>query len=204
MSKQPAGSAGGPPATRARGWHDRGYLPHCDADGVVQMVTYRLADSLPQELSPDPGNGEVRRRRTDALLDRGFGSCLLRRPEIAELIIGNWLRFDGDRYRLWAWVVMPNHVHLVLEIPPNASLSPIVHSWKSYTAHRIRQLVGGTGRLWQPDYYDRFIRDDAHFLAAVDYVEHNPVKAGLVTSPKEWPFSTAYDSHNSSSPKAMR
>lgn len=80
------------------------------------MVTYRLADSLPKGVHLV--NGEEKRRRSEALLDQGFGSCLLRRPGIAELIIANWRRFDGERYRLYAWVEMPNHVHVVAGIVP--------------------------------------------------------------------------------------
>lgn len=184
-----------------RGWHGRGYLPHFDRGTVVQAITYRLADSLPAYVE---ARTPEQRRRIQALLDAGRGSCILRDARIADEVISAWRYFDGVRYALHAWVVMPNHVHVVATQHESWPLPKVIHSWKSYTAHRIRKVIGGRGRVWSPDYFDRFIRDDAHFLAAIDYVEHNPRKAGLVTSPKEWPFSTAYDSHNSSSPKAMR
>jgi putative DNA methylase len=76
-------------------------------------------------------------------------------------------------------------------IHPGQSLFQIVHSWKSYTAHRIRKLTGVTGRIWQPEYWDRFIRDDEHFVAAAEYIENNPVLAGLVDSPELWVWSSA-------------
>ena len=183
MRRQPAGTAGGSPAAH-RGWHERGYLPHFDAGAAVQAITYRLADSLPRHVECD-------RRRSESLLDRGRGRCILRQPALAREVIDAWRHFDGVRYRLHAWVVMPNHVHVVATMFDGHPLSRIVHSWKSYTAHRIRALTGGTGRVWHPDYWDRFVRDEAHFLTAVTYVEYNPVLAGLVERPDAWPFSSA-------------
>ena len=183
---------------RHRGWHERGYLPHFDRGDVVQAITYRLGDSL-------PGHVEVDRRRFQSLLDGGRGSCILRRPDIAREIVDAWLHFDAIRYRLHAWVVMPNHVHVVATIYRGYPLSRVVHSWKSFTAHRIRTLTGQTGRIWHPDYWDRFIRDDQHFLNAVDYVEQNPVFAGLAVNPEDWPFSSAsYHHSNNNAPTTMR
>jgi REP element-mobilizing transposase RayT len=82
-------------------------------------------------------------------------------------------------------------VHLVASIHSDRSLSSVVHSWKSYSAHRIRRVANVAGRVWQPEYWDRFIRDDNHFVAAVEYVEANPVNAGLVMDAEAWPFSSA-------------
>jgi len=193
MGRSPSGSAGGPPASGPRGWHHRGYLPHFDAGEVAQMTTYRLADSLPRgvlaELPPMPDN--AKRCRCDALLDTGIGSCLLARPAAASVVVMNWRQFDGVRYRLHAWVVMPNHVHLVATIAAGQSLSRIVQAWKSYTAHRLAVLTDTPGRIWFPDYWDRFIRDDAHFVAAAEYVEDDPLRAGLVAVRQAWPWSSA-------------
>ena len=199
MRRQPAGTAGGSPAAH-RGWHERGYLPHWDVGAVVQAITYRLADSLPKHV-------ELDRRRCQSLLDQGRGSCILLRPDLARVVIESWHHFNGSRYRLHAWVVMPNHVHLVATILDGHPLSRIVPSWKSYTAHRLRVVTGATGRIWHPDYWDRVIRDEAHFVAAVEYVEASPVTAGLVPQPCAWPFSSAAAGqfhHSSSRPKAMR
>ena len=107
------------------------------------------------------------------------------------MIVANWQHFDRTCYLLHAWVVMPNHVHLVATIYPDQSLSKIVHSWKSHAAHRIRKMIGVSGRIWQPEYWDRFIRDERHFASAVAYVEGNPVAAGLAGQPEDWPYSSA-------------
>jgi len=184
-----------------RGWHERGYLPHFDGGAITQAITYRLADSLPSGFE---GRTAEQRRRCEALLDNGHGSCLLRNRIVANEVISAWRHFDGVRYRLHAWVVMPNHVHIVVTLSEGYPLSRIIHSWKSFTARRINDVTRRSGRLWHPDYYDRFIRDEDHFVAAVEYVEHNPVSAGLSDSPADWPFSSAYASHSSSAPKTMR
>jgi REP element-mobilizing transposase RayT len=193
MSRWKPGSAAGPAALRHRGWYNRGYLPHHDPGDVVQMITYRLADALPREaLRRDAGESAARRRLTiDRFLDRGYGSCLLKAADIARCVVENWRHFDGDSYRLHAWVVMPNHVHVLIEVREGHPLSEIVHAWKSYTAHVIRRLRGDTGRVWQPEYWDRMIRDDLHYLRAVEYIEMNPVRAGLVHAAHLWPWSSA-------------
>jgi REP element-mobilizing transposase RayT len=187
-----AGSAGGPPAPRR--WHDRGYLPHFDKAGVCQTITYRLADSLPSDVTT--ARRRVRttpadRRLIEDQLDSGYGSCVLRRPHIARVVIESWKHFDGDRYQLIAWVVMPNHVHVMIRVHRGQSLSRIVHSWKSFTAKVIARAERIPGRVWHPDYWDRFIRDEKHFRAAAAYILENPVKAGLVSCAGDWPWSSA-------------
>jgi len=86
---------------------------------------------------------------------------------------------------------MPNHVHVLVEVNAGHPLSRIVHSWKSFTAKAIAQRVHVSGKLWQEDYWDRVIRNDAHFAAAVDYIVNNPVHAGLAVTPEAWPWSSA-------------
>ena len=128
------------------------------------------------------------RKRTEQYADSGHGACYLRDERIARLVQDALKYFDGERYRLLAWCVMPNHVHVLIEVTEH-SLSDIVHSWKSFTAHRANKLLARTGRFWMPDYFDRFMRDDRHFAATVDYIRQNPVKAGLVDAPEKWPWS---------------
>jgi hypothetical protein len=105
-------------------WHSRGYIPHWEAGDVPQAITFRLADSLPRHvleqwrdelnaLPPDKA-GIRRRARIDAALDRGKGDALLSKPEIAQLVENAFLHFDGERYRLHAWCVMPNHIHVMV------------------------------------------------------------------------------------------
>lgn len=210
-----------------RGWYSRGYLPHCDHPGLLQNITYHLADSLPaavleqievdlRTLPPSQQDME-RRRRVEAWLDAGHGSCVLRRPEAAQCVVDTWRHFDGERYDLIAWVVMPNHVHVLVRVYEGVPLAIIVQSWKSHTARRIRPLMeeesraGGQplpatmeekdGRagarrsreqgVWVREYWDRYIRDERHFHMAVRYIHQNQAKAGLVRMAEDWPWSSA-------------
>ncbi len=177
-----------------RGWHGRGYLPHCDAP-TLQMITYRLVDSLPLEvverLLREVSDEVERRRQTDEHLDRGYGKCLLRRPEVASVVERGWCHFDSKRYDLRAWVIMPNHVHLLIDLYPNCSLSAVVGSWKSYTSKEINRVLGRSGSVWGEDYWDRFIRNGRHLAAAVTYIHENPVKARLVERAEDWRWSSA-------------
>jgi REP element-mobilizing transposase RayT len=181
-----------PPGAPHRGWHLPRRLPHLDAGELVQTITYRLIDALPRATVERNARfaTPAQRRRLEALLDAGHGACVLREPEIAALVVEAWRHFHGRRYRLHAWVVMPNHVHLVVTILPGFPLARIVRDWKSFTAHAIAKR-SGSGAVWQPGYWDRFIRDDDHFDDAVAYVEANPVKAGLVAHPEAWAWSSA-------------
>ncbi len=183
------------------GWHSRGYLPHFDAAEITQTVTFRLADSLPQtvlerwksELKEGSATAinSVLRRRIEHYLDQGYGSCALRDARIAAVVQQSLLHFDGERYRLSAWVVMPNHVHLLLTPGSACSLSQIMKHLKSYTSHEANKILGRTGQFWMEDYFDRYIRDSKHFANAIRYIENNPVKAGLCASASDWKFSSA-------------
>ena len=86
---------------------------------------------------------------------------------------------------------MPNHVHVLLTILPEHPLGTIVSSWKRFTAREANIKLGRSGAFWQTEYWDRFIRNDAHFSATEDYIDNNPVKAGLVSEPRLWPYGSA-------------
>lgn len=101
------------------------------------------------------------------------------------------LHFDGERYRLLAWVIMPNHVHVLAETLPVYRLGDIVHSWKSFTAKEANRILGRMGPLWQEEYFDRFIRDDDHLRETIRYIEQNPVAGGLAAKAEDWPFGSA-------------
>jgi len=90
-----------------------------------------------------------------------------------------------------AWVVMPNHVHALFTPEPGWTLSAILHSWKSYSAHAANRMLGQQGRFWHADYFDRFVRDARHYEAVRGYIERNPVKAKLCRSTGEWRFGSA-------------
>jgi putative DNA methylase len=183
-------------------WHSRGYIPHWEAGEIAQAITFRLADSLPasllarwegelQSLTDDARNQE-RRKRIERALDSGHGSGALAQTAIGEVVENALLYFDGSRYRLEAWVVMPNHVHVLATPIGGASLSAVVHSWKSFTAKKANALLGRTGTFWATEYFDRAIRDEVHFASAVEYFSMNPVKAGLCGAPEAWRFSSVW------------
>ncbi len=179
------------------GWHERGYLPHYDAPGELQFVTWRQSDSLPAQVLGEmhalAASGRERQSRVlaERSLDAGFGSCRLRDPDAARVVETSLRHFDGTRYRLCAWCVMPNHVHVLFETF-TTPMRELVESWKKFTALRLNRAAGIEGAFWQADYWDTFIRDEAHFWRTIRYVEDNPVRGGLVRQPDEWPWSSAH------------
>jgi REP element-mobilizing transposase RayT len=114
---------------------------------------------------------------------------------VAEIVEGALLYFDGQRHRLHAWVVMPNHVHVLVTPTEGNTLSAILHSWKSFTAYKANIALGRTGAFWQEDYFDRFIRTQEHYWAAVTCIENNPVKAGLCETQERWTYSSTRLGH---------
>ena len=201
----------------APGWHSRGYLPHFESSDVTQHVTFHLADSLPQttllqleselKFLPVEKRATERRKQIDAWIDAGHGSCILRNPIIADMVQQSLLTFDSQRYRLLAWVVMPNHVHVLFQPMNGWTVAKIVAAWKKFTARKIRDdewhscgstpgtpisRLAANSPVWHREYWDRYIRDETHFQRAVEYIHFNPVKANLVAKPEEWPWSSAY------------
>jgi len=184
-------------------WRSRGYLPHWEAGEVSQSLTFRLGDSLPTavleqwraELARLPEGAATleRRIRIEHALDRGHGEAWLADARIAETVEQALLHFDGERYRLQAWAIMPNHVHAIATPLGNWTLDKIVHSWKSFTATKANAVLGRDGGFWAREYFDRAIRDDIHYSNAVSYVVSNPVKAGLCKRPEDWRFSSSWD-----------
>lgn len=194
------------------GFHTRGYLPHIKVEGATYFVTFRLADSLPrsvvkeikaereallQKAKRNKGKlskeDEKRLRhltteRIEEYLNAGHGACWLRRKDVATLVANALYSFDGDRYTLQGFVVMPNHVHLLVTPQGSYTLSSILHSWKSYTANEANRILGRSGEFWQQESYDHIVRDDADFERILQYIIDNPVQAGLCSTPEEWPF----------------
>ncbi len=178
------------------GWHERGYLPHCDFPNLIQLVTFRLADSLPgsrvaewRHLLKIEDHRE-KRAMLEAYLDRGHGACRLRKERVARLVEQALLHFNRERYDLRAWCVMPNHVHVLVEVW-QIPLSSLVRSWKQFVQ---TQAAAGTDSVklgWQRDYWDTYMRNEDQELKAIRYTENNPVKPGLCHEPKAWPFSSA-------------
>ena len=180
-------------------------MPHRDHDGKLHHVTFRLADSLPvsavakwrEEIARDRELVEQWERhqaledRIQCYEDRGRGDCHLRRPEIAALVREALLWFDGDRYHLLAWCIMPNHVHVLFRQAGQAQMAQVVRSWKNWSARRANEILGRTGAFWMRDYYDREIRSQRHLVFTLRYIEFNPVKAGLCRRPEDWPWGSA-------------
>jgi REP element-mobilizing transposase RayT len=197
------------------GLHFRGRLPHLKKENVVYFVTFRLADSLPaREIarlkherqavleqaraakSPLTWHEEEQLLawycdRVEALLDAGHGACWLRRADVAGLVAQALRLFDGQRYELRAWVVMPNHVHVIVWPLDGHTLSGILHSWKSFTSKAANRLLGRAGIFWQKESFDHWIRDEAEHARLVAYVENNPVKGRLCQARTDWQWSSA-------------
>lgn len=171
------------------GWRSRGYLPHCDAAGLIQHIVFGLADALPK------GVKALSVTQGERMLDAGHGECVLRRSDCAAIVEEGLLRADGYQYRLAAWCIMPNHVHVIAQQIEGYRLGDIVHGWKSTAAHLINPILRRNGRLWRREYFDRFMRDDDHLNASIHYVEQNPVKAKLVAEAHDWRWSSAWRRH---------
>lgn len=173
------------------------HLYHYDQPGTIQAVTFRLNDSMPANLRREWASilamqqPQTRQSRIQTYIDRGMGSCLLRQPSAAKIVEEKLLEHHPKRYRLLAWVIMPNHLHIILLPRDGFSLASIIRDWKVSSARDIKYAVPFDGAIWHRDYYDRYIRSEVHLLQAILYVHNNPVKAGLVAACREWPFSSA-------------
>lgn len=186
----------------------RGYLPHWETQNAIYFVTFRLKDSLPRKVVVEIRNqrklienaqrasvtvpaDRVRLRQLQALLrkaerwlDGGRGSCYMRDPRIAKIVADAISHFDGQRYRLLAWCVMPNHVHVVFSPLGKHKLEKILHSWKSFSSGEANRLLQRSGAFWQREYFDHLVRHEASLAKILRYVEENPARAGL----SNWPW----------------
>jgi REP element-mobilizing transposase RayT len=198
-------------------FRNRNYLPHLECPSGTYFVTFRLAGSVPQDVmeSWKAERREIQRiasvqkrqlsshekqtlkylysSKVQHYLDQSIGVCWLKHPVIAKAVNDALLYFDCERYRLHAWCIMPNHVHVVFTVVSgnmgHSDLIPILHSWKSFTAHQANKALGRSGTFWQNEYYDHLIRNDKDFGHCVEYTLQNPVKAGLCKQWNEWKWS---------------
>ncbi len=184
----------------------RGRLPHWEKDSGTYFVTWRLADSFPDKererirqerleivkaaeaMSRPLSDAEKLRlerlhtERIEQLLNAGYGSCSLSDDRCAGIVVETLEKFDGERYDLHAWVVMPNHVHVVFQAKQGHSLSSVLHSWKSFTAKACNKILARTGKYWMDESFDRLVRDSKEHRRFVEYVLDNPSQARL----KDW------------------
>ena len=175
-------------------------LPHRDQEGATAFVTFRLADSVPGDLleswhrekatflenHPKPWDQATREefqrrfpQRIESWLDQGSGSCFLATPAVATLVERALRHFDGSRYVLDAWVIMPNHVHVLVKPLPGHRLEHILHSWKSFTAKEINKLSDRNGQVWQHESFDHLVRSPQQLEHLRQYIRDNPKKAGI-------------------------
>jgi putative transposase len=173
-------------------------LPHLHPEGKALFFTWRLNGSLPPNryVPPDGLTSGQAFVWIDRYLDQArTGPTWLNRPEIAR-IVDDALHYGAatlDRYVLHAYVIMANHVHML--ISPKVAPPKIMHSLKGFTAHEANRILSRTGSFWQRESYDHFVRDRAEFDKIVHYIENNPVKAGLVSSPEDFRWSSAHRRH---------
>lgn len=165
-------------------------LPHWQQGEAMQFVTFRLADAMPRaklriwaeerrtwlEWHPEPWTEEVEKeyhrrftKKLEEWLDAGEGSCLLKEPSNRQVLAETLMRDHGTRVRHEAWVIMPNHVHLLFS--PMWPLEKLMKTWKGVSARRI-----GKGSIWQKNYRDTMIRDSKHLANTVRYIRKNPAK----------------------------
>jgi len=184
-----------------------GNLPHWYQPGIIYFVTFRTADSVPAALMDDwqrrrsdwlrsrgvakdanlemlPENIRRQYHRIFSLefldyLDRGYGECVLKRAELAKIVMDSLLFFDGRRYDVSDAVVMPNHVHILLCLKGAAEVQSQCRSWKHFTAVEINKALGRSGEFWQTESFDHAVRTPAAFAGLRRYIAENPIKAGL-------------------------
>ena len=169
-------------------------LPHWDVPGQPLFVTFCLHDSLPASRVFPPTR--LSAGKTFVAMDRLLeetrsGPHYLKLPEVAQIVVE--ALHDGEtrfqRYELHAYVVMSNHVHLL--VTPQVTSREWLGPLKGFTAHRANQLLARQGPFWQDESYDHLVRNPGEFEKIRGYIEYNPVKAGLVKVPEAFPWSSA-------------
>jgi REP element-mobilizing transposase RayT len=180
-------------------------LPHWRQSGATYFITFRLADSLPQSLlhqwqheraiwlrwHPPPWGADEQlayeERFTSRLqewLDAGVGACHLRRSDVRAKVEHSLLHFDGKRYAIDAFVLMPNHVHAVIAPTDDYDLSMILRGIKGVSANECNKLLRRKSSFWMEESYDHIVRDANELTIFRVYVSENPGKAGL--KPEEY------------------
>jgi putative transposase len=192
----------------------RRHLPHELPDGVPFFLTWNLKGAMPadarrrlgaegerMERQPQRPSESPRDRKTreskilfgmaDRMLDQaGSGPCHLKDPAAAKIVEDAILFGVLERNELYAWCVMPNHVHVVLE--PAWKLEKVLQGIKRFSAHEINRLHDARGRVfWQDESFDHWVRDEDEMVRIIQYVENNPVAASLCARPQDWMWSSA-------------
>ncbi len=174
-------------------------LPHWSRPDGTYFLTFRTGDAIPaevsrqlkaeyeddykkltRELGHSPTDAECREirtsryRRAEKYLEEAHGACLIRNPRVAKMVDGAIRFFDRDRYRLHAWCLMPNHVHVLLTLVGGLTPTEVMGAWKSFTAKEINKLLGTTGPFWQEEGFDHLVRGPNSFERICRYIWENP------------------------------
>jgi putative transposase len=173
-------------------------LPHWLPEGKTLFITWRLYGSLPRTVEAPGGrrtaiSGNNQFKEVDKALDRAdFGPTWLKAPKVAACVVGTLLRGSTElhHYVLHAFVVMANHVHVLLT--PRTDVRRLMKSIKGVTAREANRVLERTGKpFWQDESFDHWVRNEIEFNQFREYIEQNPVTAGLVERPGDWPWSSA-------------
>lgn len=171
-------------------------LPHWHPLAKDLFITWRLHGTLPLPIIEQIRKNELPASKRFLLFDReldraAFGASFLADPALARIVVRALMEAQQrGMCELHSWVVIPNHVHVLLA--PRSELRKVTKWIKGVTAFRINKMLKRSGRrLWQEESFDHWIRSSAQFERVRSYIETNPVKAGLVASPAEWPWSSA-------------
>jgi putative transposase len=113
-------------------------------------------------------------------LDRGYGACVLRDKSLAQIVSDTLLHFDGDRYEMGDFVIMPNHVHLLACLRGQTEIERQCGSWKKFAAGKINEALGRSRRFWQEGSFDHLVRSPDQFEHLQRYIAANPMQAGLL------------------------
>jgi REP element-mobilizing transposase RayT len=180
-------------------------LPHWRQPGATYFVTFRLADSIPQEQlvalkrwraiweqqHPEPRSEDDWRElakeitnRTERWLDEDHGECVFKHYELAEEMAKSLLHFQDDRCFTSCYAVMGNHVHAVMKPLDDHELEDLLGSMKQFIANKVNNHLKREGVLWEPESYDRIVRDEEHLYNVIQYIGNNPKKVGL--PPDQW------------------
>ncbi|MCB1217127.1 transposase [bacterium] len=183
---------------QSRGFYKHGNLPHLDLPGAVQFLSIVMADAAPKKqqirrISSEFQSGIEIIHAIDCEVDGNSGSCLLKHEHYASCVVDSIFRTSTDgQHNPLAWVIMPNHLHLLTRVNQESDIGRIVNRLKSGSATSINRLRGSSGKFWQRGYFDRMIRSDDQLWRTIDYIHNNPVEAGLVSDPQHWKMSSIH------------
>lgn len=168
-----------------------GHLPHISQNQKLYAVTFRLHDSLPQSViqaymndsmahyAENESDSKSKReiylhKKMMEYMDMGYGECLLRNPDVREIVEEAFRYVHANMALVHAYVIMPNHVHVILETKENVKIQDVMHRLKHYTSVKINSFLQHEGSVWQREYYDRMIRNQSHYENAIRYITNNP------------------------------